>query len=125
MRLRVIRLTAILATTLVASVVGAGAAFAQDTPNGQNGSTAPISTVATVLIFVGGPLTVMALGALITVPRRAVGALRYRPGRSWGYDREWFGPVPVGAGGPSLQLESSEATTGAPLQLTGGASADW
>ena len=54
-------------------VAFAGAAGAQDTPNGQNGSTAPISTVAIVLIFVGGPLLVMIFGAILTVPRRKVG----------------------------------------------------
>lgn len=108
----------------LALIAAASPAFADDipaTPNGQNGTTAPISTVATILLFVGIPVVVIVLSAIFLLPARAVGALKYRPGRPWGFDREWFGTRPD-------RVVGDLPTTGpgaAPLFEAGGASGSW
>ena len=123
-RLAALVAVSVATATAAALVVAAGPAFADDvpaTPNGQNGSTAPISTVATILLFVGIPVLVIAVAAIFLLPARAVGALRYRPGRPWGFDREWFGSQPDKVVG-ELSRTGAEP---APSFQAGGASGSW
>lgn len=121
------RLTAAVVTMAAAAVVlgvTAAPALADNvpaTPNGQNGSTAPISGVATILLFVGIPVLVIAVAAIFLLPARAVGALRYRPGRPWGFVREWFGSEPDKVVG---ELPSTGPGAAALFQA-GGARGNW
>lgn len=114
------------ATTVTAAalVVVAGPAFADNvpaTPNGQNGSTAPISTVAILLLFVGIPVVIFIVAAIFLMPERSVGALKYRPGRSWGFDREWFGTRPERVVGDVPDTGPGAA----PVFQAGGANGSW
>jgi hypothetical protein len=55
----------------------------------------PMHLAVTIGVFVGIPLAVVLLVALLTMRQpRHTGALRYRPGRPWGFDAVWFGTPP-------------------------------
>jgi hypothetical protein len=94
-----------------------------------------MSIVETVLIFVGIPLGVFLLFALLTLGPGAARAPRYRPGSPWNYRPVWYVPHPDHDGPVStLQAYGSSAAStrlavrGAveqPAKASGGASGEW
>jgi len=108
---------ATLAAALLGPVAFAGTAYAAV---GDYGSPEPMRLIVTLLVFVGIPLAAMILVGVFTLRGgRGVGAVSYRPGRPWGYEREWFGAAPevdpTGRGAPGRRT----------LPGVGGASARW
>jgi hypothetical protein len=86
-----------------------------------------MTVVETVLVFVGIPLAVCALMALLVLGPGAARAPRYRPGGNWDYLPVWYLPHPdhagpVSAAGGRLALEGTVAE---PASATGGASGEW
>jgi len=107
-------LAAALLLGLIAPVLSAGPAAAAMV--GGYGDPRPASFVQHVFVFVGAPLGAMLVLAALTLRTgRGVGSVAYRPGRPWGYDREWFGTEPP---------ETSESPRMSVPGL-GGASARW
>jgi len=97
---------------LLAPLLLAGPAYAA---NGDYGDPAPLSRTVVVLVFVGIPLALILLVAALTLRQRGVGALQYRPGRPWGFARQWFGDPP-----PETTAQPRMSVPG-----LGGASARW
>ena len=86
----------------------------------------PMSTLEALLIFVGIPALAVAIISLLVIAPSLVKGPRYRPGRQWDAEPEWFGGPPELEGGTlsgRQQLTGSEAT--ADTKDTGGASARW
>lgn len=93
---RVVRPLQVLVSCLAgaAALVALSAGPAAAAP-GDYGDPAPLSTSLVILLFVVVPLAALIVIAVFTLPRgRGVGATAYRPGRPWGYARQWFGTVP-------------------------------
>ncbi len=69
-----------------------------------------MNILETVAIYVGGPLAVYALIALLTVvPGRAKKQRKYQPGQTWDYpDQWWAGDYPVVPADPALVVAGSE-----------------
>jgi hypothetical protein len=99
-----------------------------------------MSIVETVLVFVGIPVGVFALMALVVLVPGAAQSPRYRPGSPWSYEPVWYIPHPdalppadrtspvATPGAASRQLEAGiaaaqPATT--PTSAGGGASGEW
>jgi len=100
-------------TGLVAVLLTGGPAAAA---NGDYGDPRPLSRTLVLLVFAGIPLAaLLVLAALTLRAGRGVGAVAYRPGRPWGYPRQWFGTAPPAAGAiPRVSVPG-----------LGGASARW
>jgi len=87
-----------------------------------------MSVVETVLIYVGIPLAVFALVALLVLGPGSARSPRYRPGSSWDFNPVWYLPHPAHDGPVSaasadrLQLTGSVAQ---PAVASGGASGEW
>ena len=69
-----------------------------------------VNIFQTVSIFVGGPLAVYAVIALLTLVRGRVKAKsKYRPGQTWDYpDQWWSGDHPVVPADPAMVAIGSE-----------------
>jgi hypothetical protein len=77
----------------------------------------PLHLAVTLGVFVGIPLTLFLIIAALTMRQpRQTGALRYRPGRPWGFDAVWFGAGPQ---------ESKDGRSRVAVPGTGGASGSW
>lgn len=103
----------------VTGLVAAAPAGAVDI--GDHYSPAPMHLAVTLGVFVGIPLGVLLIVSLFVMrPPRATGALRYRPGRPWGFAAVWFGarPSPSKAGAADQTITS--VVSGA-----GGAHGSW
>jgi len=101
-----------------------------------------MSIVETVLVFVGIPVGVLVVLAILVLGPDAIRAPRYRPGGSWDYEPVWYlphpahsGPVSSLAGGtgtgaaappgrPALAGRPTEAPV-EPVAASGGASGEW
>jgi hypothetical protein len=86
-----------------------------------------MSTLHVLLLFVGGPLLIIAVITLLVMAPSLAKGPRYRPSQQWDADAEWFGaPGKVGNGSDQRLLESSStAQRGDDHDETGGASASW
>lgn len=69
-----------------------------------------MNILETVAIFVGGPLAIYAVIALLTlIPGRAKKHAKYQPGQRWDYpDQWWAGDYPVVPADPALVVVGSE-----------------
>jgi hypothetical protein len=76
------------------------------------------------LIFLGIPLTVIAIVFVLVYAAGARSAKRYRPGRAYDYAPVWFLAKPA-ADGPQPGREIEAASGTAHPGLTGGASDRW
>ena len=77
----------------------------------------PLHLAVTLGVFVGIPLGFFLIVASLTLRQpRQTGALRYRPGRPWGFDAVWFGARPQ---------ESTDGRPRVAVPGTGGASGSW
>jgi hypothetical protein len=84
---------------------------------GDHYTPRPQHLAVTLGVFVGIPLGFILLVAALTLRQpRTTGALRYRPGRPWGFDAVWFGARPQ---------ESSDGRSRVAVPGTGGASGSW
>lgn len=84
---------------------------------GDHYTPAPQHLAVTLGIFVGIPLGFVFLVAALTLRQpRTTGALRYRPGRPWGFDAVWFGARPQ---------ENKDGRSRVAVPGTGGASGSW
>jgi len=94
-----------------------------------------MSVVQTALVFVGIPLGLFAVFAILTLGPGAAKAPRYRPGGRWQYEAVWYLPHPAHAepistlqAAGALEAGSRLAVHGEianPIQASGGASGDW
>lgn len=77
-----------------------------------------LGMVNTLLLFVGVPLAICGLIALLVVAGAFRRGPRYRPGRGWDHDPVWF----AGPADPNAALVAARPGT----EVTGGgASAEW
>jgi hypothetical protein len=84
---------------------------------GDHYTPRPLHLAVTLGVFVGIPLAFFLLVASLTLRQpRTTGALRYRPGRPWGFDNVWFGARPQ---------ESTDGRSRVAVPGTGGASGSW
>ncbi len=87
----------------------------------------PTSLLHTLLVFVGIPLLITVVIAVLVMAPSLVKGPRYSPGQPWDAESEWFGApeqAAVEPGTTSAQLTgSTRATT--TIQDAGGASARW
>lgn len=81
-----------------------------------------VSTLTTLLIFIGIPLLVFAAIYLLAYAPSWVKGPRYRPGQPWGTTSEWFGAQPGGHAGATA-ISSHGATGGAARSSAGAATA--
>jgi hypothetical protein len=86
-----------------------------------------VNVAETVLVFVGAPLAVVALLALlIFLPGARHKRSRYRSGQPWEHDPVWYEPHPDGLadghGGSHAALAAGHAQKAGPL---GGARGTW
>jgi hypothetical protein len=87
-----------------------------------------VNVAETILVFVGAPLAVVVLLALLIFVPGGHKRPRYRPGQPWEHAPVWYEPHPdaVGAHPTMAALESAahvvHTHTGAPL---GGARGTW
>jgi hypothetical protein len=103
------------------------------------GQGSSMSLLTALLVFVGGPLLVIALVTLLVMAPSLARGPRYRPGVDDNADPEWFGTLPAGEGSEHAQIGAGPAGSGAPERQhatdatgdrtsaddTGGASARW
>ncbi|WP_130348145.1 hypothetical protein [Herbihabitans rhizosphaerae] len=89
-----------------------------------------MSLVQTVLVFVGLPLAIYGLVALLTLRSRAASRPRYRPGQDWDYPAVWWTANPAGvgvdrhAGRPTAEA-TDDSATGEARTAVGGARGSW
>lgn len=82
---------------------------------GTPGDPEPLSTIEFLLLFVFFPIgSFLVIAAFTLLPGSKVGALKYRPGRTWAFGPIWFGPAPA---------ETQGLPT--PMGGEGGASGSW
>jgi hypothetical protein len=84
------------ATGLVTTLLTVAPAFASDPVGPLEGADPgkPLGTAAGLLLFVGAPLALFGLIAVLVLMPGAVRANRYRPAEGWAADPVWFaGPV--------------------------------
>ena len=90
-----------------------------------------MSTLHVLLLFVGGPLLIIAVITLLVMAPSLARGPRYRPSQQWDADAEWFGAPgaatgKTGEGSDQRLLESSSTVKRDDDQDdTGGASASW
>lgn len=92
-----------------------------------------MSTLNALLLFVGGPLLIIAVITLLVMAPSLAKGPRYRPSQQWDADAEWFGaPSAADAtdddSGQRLLGSSatpSSASRGEKTDDSGGASANW
>jgi hypothetical protein len=103
-----------------------------DTPaTWDDGSS--MSTLHAIVLFVGGPLLIIAVITLLVMAPSLAKGPRYRPSQQWDADTEWFGAPEVEGGesahaSGSRQLETADAQHGRHEKTPddpGGASASW
>jgi len=117
----------------------AGPQYGMDVPLADTPTTwldgPSISTLHAIAIFVGIPLLVILLIALLVYAPSWVSGPRYRPGQPWDAQPEWFGsPLAADATAPRLEAGADVGEASAdPVDAgsstrdpsTGGASATW
>jgi hypothetical protein len=115
---RVRRLAAALALTPVLLIgLLAAAQLPASADIGDHYTPQPLHLAVTLGVYVGIPLAFVLLVAALTLRQpRTTGALRYRPGRPWGFDAVWFGARPE---------ESKDGRPRVAVPGTGGASGSW
>lgn len=80
---------------------------------GDPGNPSPLSSLSYYLIDFGIPILVfLVVGLLCLRPRKGVGALHYRPGRSWGFEEMWFGEQPHDTGRPRAAVPGAGGASG-------------
>jgi hypothetical protein len=91
-----------------------------------------MSTLHAIVLFVGGPLLIIAVITLLVMAPSLAKGPRYRPSQQWDADTEWFGaPEIEGAqsthAANSPELEAADARHGRHEKPddSGGASANW
>jgi hypothetical protein len=118
MRRRVAAVFALLAAMSVSGLVAAVPASALDI--GDHYSPDSFHLAVTLAVFVGIPLGVLALVSLFVMrPPRSTGALRYRPGRPWGFAPVWFGTK------PDSHMSAQEQAASDVVPGAGGAHGSW
>jgi hypothetical protein len=90
----------------------------------------PLLSGHTLLVFVGIPVLVVAVVALLVFASSIASGPRYRPGLSWWAPPVWIGgpsnTKPDPANLPELPAGKTPATAGSGVaRTTGGASASW
>jgi hypothetical protein len=79
-----------------------------------------------LLVFVGIPVLIIAVVALLVNAASIAGGPRYRPGLSWWAPPVWFnGPSDQGGPVDAAELEAGPTTEPELAPTTGGASASW
>ena len=58
-----------------------------------------MTVVETLLVYVGAPLAVVAVLALLTLVPGRPKKVRYKPGQPWDHEPVWYEPHPAGGGG--------------------------
>jgi hypothetical protein len=58
-----------------------------------------VTVAETLLVYVGAPLAVIAVLALLTLVPGRRKKPRYKPGQPWEHEPVWYEPHPVGGGG--------------------------
>lgn len=103
----------------------------------RSATVSGVTVLQTVLVFVGIPVAIYAVIALLTLRDRKAKAPRYRPGQSWDFAPVWWSANPVGVtqGRAVAELEagahsdngSSASSDSASSTRTawGGARANW
>jgi ABC-type amino acid transport system permease subunit len=118
------RLAALAVTVSVAVIAVVGGALLAASPAlaiGEHGDPGgKLTWLGTLAIYVGIPVAVAALIALLVFLPSFVRGPRYRPGRPWLAGSRWFGAAPGGETGAEAIAELPAATTDG-----GGASARW
>ena len=112
---------AVLAWVLLAvSTLAASPAMALNRDDGDDPGPG-ISTLKMLAIFVGLPILLMAaIWVLVSIPSMVRGP-RYRPGKEWQANSEWYGAPgdEVEGGGTAPQLEAGKGDAGPDTALTG------
>ena len=87
----------------------------------------PMSTLEALLIFVGIPLGLSLLIALLVMAPSVAKGPRYRPGLAWWAQPEWFGgpAAEAGDGHPALERGVAAPAVSGGDSDKGGASASW
>jgi hypothetical protein len=69
-----------------------------------------VNILQTVAVYVGGPLVLYGLIALLTLaPSRVKKHSKYRPGQTWTFPNQWWaGDYPVAPADPALIVAGSE-----------------
>ena len=89
-----------------------------------------MSTLNALLIFVGGPLLIIAVITLLVMAPSLAKGPRYRPSQQWDAEPEWFGG-PEEEGGAGADASGVDGRSIRPVLRgddhddTGGASASW
>jgi hypothetical protein len=78
--------------------------------------------VETILVFVGAPLAIYAVVALLTLRSKLTGGHRYRPGQPWEYPPQWWSANPAGVA--EAPRQSATAAEAEPV-ARGGARGSW
>jgi hypothetical protein len=86
-----------------------------------------VTVVETLLVYVGAPLAVVLLLALLTMrPGKGQKKLRYKPGQAWEHEPIWYEPHAAatghGGGHGSHALTAGTSASGRPY---GGARGTW
>ncbi len=81
-----------------------------------------MSMLHALLFFAGIPLLIIAVITLLVMAPSLAKGNRYRPGREWDAEPEWFGGPESTADGTSMQLTPGTSVASSD---TGGASARW
>ncbi len=98
---------------------------------GGAGKLSGVTVAETVLVFVGAPLSIVLLFALLTIgPGVRERRPRYKPGQTWNHDAIWYEPHPQGGGhdGATAAIGSSVHGAGSapqPAGPLGGARGTW
>jgi hypothetical protein len=88
-----------------------------------------VTVVETILVFVGIPLAIVAVLAVLTLrPEKGHKRLRYKPGQPWNHPPVWYEPHPVNA--PAHGHDGAHPAIEAPRQPVpggplGGARGTW
>ena len=85
-------------------------------------------TLHAILLFVGGPVLIIAVITLLVMAPSLAKGPRYRPSQQWDAETEWFGAHEVEAGpsaSPELETADSQRARSEPSDDSGGASASW
>lgn len=79
----------------------------------------------TTLVFVGIPLAIFAVVALVTLRSKFVSSPRYRPGQEWDYPPVWWSANPKGVGDAHARSGSRPASEAQGTAVRGGARGNW
>lgn len=85
-----------------------------------------MSVAQTVLVFVGIPLVIYGITALVTMRSRFARTPRYRPGDKWEFEPVWWAANPNGLDASGLgELTEANAAPSPTATARGGARGNW